>query len=117
MHRHPATDRPRPWSTREPRRLIQFGAVWAWISYTWFAGCYDTDDVWVRLSVIAQMVGHLDPFHAFMIGVTIAAGALPVLLAAAGVPLIWCIAACTIGPWVMASSAWSSTDATTPSAC
>lgn len=39
--------------------FIQFGAVWAWVSYTWFAACYDTDDVWVRLAVIAQMVGVL----------------------------------------------------------
>lgn len=39
--------------------FIQFGAVWAWVSYTWFAASYDTDDVWVRLAVIAQMVGVL----------------------------------------------------------
>ena len=39
--------------------FVQFGAIWAWISYTWFDAAYDTDDIWVRFAVTAQMIGVL----------------------------------------------------------
>lgn len=34
-----------------------FAIVWAWISYTWFASAYDTDDWLMRLGTLVQMVG------------------------------------------------------------
>jgi low temperature requirement protein LtrA len=52
--------------------FVLFGATWAWISYTRFATAYDTDDWFVRLAVLVQMVGVLvftlgipDLFHGF----------------------------------------------------
>ncbi|MFV0451728.1 MAG: low temperature requirement protein A [Propioniciclava sp.] len=39
--------------------FTMFGAVWAWLNYTWFASAYDTDDWFVRLAVLVQMVGVL----------------------------------------------------------
>lgn len=36
-----------------------FGVSWAWISYSWFASAYDTDDWVCRLCTMAQMVGVL----------------------------------------------------------
>ncbi|MCA0297248.1 MAG: low temperature requirement protein A [Actinobacteria bacterium] len=34
-----------------------WAVVWCWINYTWFASAYDTDDWFVRLAVLVQMVG------------------------------------------------------------
>jgi low temperature requirement protein LtrA len=34
-----------------------FAASWAWISYSWFASAYDTDDWLFRLATMVQMVG------------------------------------------------------------
>ena len=34
-----------------------FAASWAWISYSWFASGYDTDDWLFRLATMVQMVG------------------------------------------------------------
>ncbi|MEZ5094591.1 low temperature requirement protein A [Nocardioides sp.] len=52
--------------------FVLFGATWAWISYTRFATAYDTDDWFVRLAVLVQMLGVLvftlgipDLFHGF----------------------------------------------------
>ena len=49
-----------------------FAIVWAWISYTWFASAYDTDDWAMRLGTLVQMVGIIvialglpDVFHGF----------------------------------------------------
>lgn len=46
--------------------------MWAWISYTWFASAYDTDDWAMRLGTLVQMVGIIvialglpDVFHGF----------------------------------------------------
>lgn len=39
--------------------FTMFGAIWAWMNYTWFASAYDTDDWAVRLAVMVQMVGVL----------------------------------------------------------
>ncbi|GAA2031407.1 low temperature requirement protein A [Agromyces tropicus] len=37
--------------------FAMFAVVWAWMSYTRFATAYDTDDWFVRLAVLVQMVG------------------------------------------------------------
>lgn len=49
-----------------------FAIVWAWISYTWFASAYDTDDWAMRIGTLVQMVGIIvislgltDVFHGF----------------------------------------------------
>jgi low temperature requirement protein LtrA len=34
-----------------------FAVSWAWVSYTWFASAYDTDDWVFRLATMVQMVG------------------------------------------------------------
>jgi low temperature requirement protein LtrA len=34
-----------------------FAVAWAWISYSWFASAYDTDDWVFRLATLVQMVG------------------------------------------------------------
>jgi low temperature requirement protein LtrA len=34
-----------------------FAVSWAWLSYTWFASAYDTDDWVFRLATMVQMVG------------------------------------------------------------
>ncbi|HEX5619174.1 MAG TPA: low temperature requirement protein A [Solirubrobacteraceae bacterium] len=34
-----------------------FSASWAWVSYSWFASAYDTDDWLFRLATMVQMVG------------------------------------------------------------
>jgi low temperature requirement protein LtrA len=34
-----------------------FAACWAWVSYSWFASAYDTDDWLFRLATMVQMVG------------------------------------------------------------
>lgn len=40
--------------------LTTFAAVWwAWMTYTWFASAYDTDDAHYRLCTMVQMVGVL----------------------------------------------------------
>lgn len=36
-----------------------FAIWWAWMSFTWFASAYDTDDVTYRLWTMVQMVGVL----------------------------------------------------------
>ena len=36
-----------------------FAIWWAWMSFTWFASAYDTDDVLYRVMVFTQMVGVL----------------------------------------------------------
>lgn len=38
---------------------VFFAIWWAWMSFTWFASAYDTDDVPYRLLVFVQMVGVL----------------------------------------------------------
>ncbi len=37
--------------------MMIWAVVWCWINYTWFASAYDTDDWFVRLAVLLQMVG------------------------------------------------------------
>jgi low temperature requirement protein LtrA len=37
--------------------VMMWAVVWCWINYTWFASAYDTDDWFVRLAVLTQMVG------------------------------------------------------------
>lgn len=39
--------------------LVFFAIWWAWMSFTWFASSYDTDDVPYRLAVFVQMSGAL----------------------------------------------------------
>ncbi len=40
--------------------LMSFAAIWwAWMSFTWFASAYDTDDATYRLWTMVQMVGVL----------------------------------------------------------
>jgi len=39
--------------------LVFFGIWWAWMSFTWFAASYDTDDIPYRLLVFVQMSGAL----------------------------------------------------------
>ncbi|MGL5405247.1 MAG: low temperature requirement protein A [Propionibacteriaceae bacterium] len=34
-----------------------FGATWAWINFTWWASAFDTDDWYVRVCTLIQMVG------------------------------------------------------------
>lgn len=36
-----------------------FAIWWPWMSYTWFASAYDTDDVSFRLATLVQMIGVL----------------------------------------------------------
>jgi low temperature requirement protein LtrA len=36
-----------------------FSIWWPWMSYTWFASAYDTDDVPFRMATMAQMIGVL----------------------------------------------------------
>ncbi len=36
-----------------------FGIWWAWMNFTWFASSYDTDDVFYRVLIFAQMTGAL----------------------------------------------------------
>ena len=44
--------------------MMFFAIWWAWMSFTWFATAYDTDDVPYRLLTFVQMAG----------AITIAAG-------------------------------------------
>ncbi|MDR1851271.1 MAG: low temperature requirement protein A [Propionibacteriaceae bacterium] len=37
--------------------LAIYATCWCWINFTWFSSAYDTDDVLMRLAVIAQMTG------------------------------------------------------------
>lgn len=37
--------------------MMVCAVVWCWVNYTWFASAYDTDDWFVRLAVLVQMVG------------------------------------------------------------
>lgn len=37
--------------------LAFFAVWWAWMSFTWFAAGYDTDDVPYRIAVFVQMAG------------------------------------------------------------
>ncbi len=40
--------------------VVLFGAIWwAWMSFTWFASAYDTDDVAYRVTVFVQLTGAL----------------------------------------------------------
>lgn len=39
--------------------MIFFTIFWAWLSFTWFASQYDTDDTFYRLAVFTQMVGYV----------------------------------------------------------
>ena len=34
-----------------------FAVSWAWINYSWFASAYDTDDAFVRIATLVQMIG------------------------------------------------------------
>ncbi len=37
--------------------FIMFAVCWAWISYTWFASAFDTDDWYFRILTLIQMIG------------------------------------------------------------
>ena len=39
--------------------VVFFGLWWAWVTFTWFASAYDTDDVVYRLLTLLQMAGVL----------------------------------------------------------
>ena len=39
--------------------MVFFAIWWAWMSFSWFASAYDTDDVPYRLAVFLQMTGAL----------------------------------------------------------
>jgi low temperature requirement protein LtrA len=49
---------------------VFFAIWWAWMNFTWFASCYDTDDVAYRLLTMVQMTGVL----VLAAGVPVAAG-------------------------------------------
>ncbi|HET8928506.1 MAG TPA: low temperature requirement protein A [Microbacterium sp.] len=36
-----------------------FGAIWAWINYSWLASAYDTDDIFFRVATLIEMIGVL----------------------------------------------------------
>lgn len=42
-----------------PFLMVFFAIWWAWISFTWFASAYDTDDVLYRVCAVVQMAGVL----------------------------------------------------------
>jgi low temperature requirement protein LtrA len=42
-----------------PFLQVFFAVWWAWMNFTWFASCYDTDDVAYRLLTMVQMAGAL----------------------------------------------------------
>lgn len=42
-----------------PFLQVFFAVWWAWMNFTWFASCYDTDDVPYRLLTLLQMAGVL----------------------------------------------------------
>lgn len=42
-----------------PYLMVFFAIWWAWISFTWFASAYDTDDVLYRVLAVVQMAGVL----------------------------------------------------------
>jgi len=42
-----------------PYLMVFFAIWWAWISFTWFASAYDTDDVLYRVFAVVQMAGVL----------------------------------------------------------
>ena len=48
----------------------------------------------------AQITRTLDPFHVLLIAGTAALVVLPVVLAAAGVDMVWCLAVLALAPWV-----------------
>jgi low temperature requirement protein LtrA len=37
--------------------FAMFAICWAWINFTWFASAYDTDDWFVRITTMVQVVG------------------------------------------------------------
>lgn len=37
--------------------FVMFAVVWAWIGFTWFLSAFDTDDWFVRLATMVQMIG------------------------------------------------------------
>lgn len=39
--------------------FVMFAVCWAWINFTWFASAFDTDDWFVRVTTMVQMVGVL----------------------------------------------------------
>lgn len=39
--------------------MVFFAIWWAWMSFTWFASSFDTDDIFYRLAVLVQMAGAL----------------------------------------------------------
>jgi low temperature requirement protein LtrA len=39
--------------------FVMFAIVWAWLSYSWFASAFDTDDWFLRLATLVQMIGVL----------------------------------------------------------
>jgi low temperature requirement protein LtrA len=51
-------------------------------------------------AVYSQLTRAFDPFHALLIAVTAVIVAGSVLMAAAGVPLVWCLAVLSTAPWV-----------------
>ena len=42
-----------------PYLMVFFAIWWAWISFTWFASAYDTDDALYRVFAVVQMAGVL----------------------------------------------------------
>ncbi|MEI2766587.1 MAG: low temperature requirement protein A [Dermatophilaceae bacterium] len=47
------------WGALSGYTLTWFGIWWAWVSYTWFASAYDTDDVVFRVLSLVVMTGAL----------------------------------------------------------
>jgi low temperature requirement protein LtrA len=47
------------WAALYGYTMTWFGIWWAWVSYTWFASAYDTDDVVFRLLSLVVMSGAL----------------------------------------------------------
>lgn len=37
--------------------FAMFAVIWAWISYSWFMSAFDTDDWFVRIATLVQMLG------------------------------------------------------------
>ncbi len=45
------------WSGLVTFAFAMFAVIWAWISYSWFMSAYDTDDWFVRVATVVQMIG------------------------------------------------------------
>ncbi len=47
------------WNGLAAFAFAMFAILWAWLSYSWFASAYDTDDWGMRLGTAVQMIGVL----------------------------------------------------------